>query len=255
MSLPSLIGMVHLLPLPGSPGFGGDLGTVVERAVTEASILAEAGFDGVIVENFGDAPFHKNRVPPVTVAAMTRAVHEVRRWVEVVGVNVLRNDALAAVAIAAATGARFIRVNVLAGAMFTDQGMIEGEADAVARAVRELAPSLVVAADVLVKHAVGPPGLSLEQAALDTWERGGAGALIVSGSGTGRPVDLDELRRVRKTVPEATLLAGSGVTAATIASILELADGVIVGSSLKKDGDPANPVDHDLARSLVKAAR
>ena len=101
------IGMVHLLPLPGSPRYGGDLGPVLDRALRDARTLAEGGADGLIVENFGDVPFHKY-VEAHTVAAMTLAVSEVVRAVEIpVGVNVLRNDAKAALAIAAVTGARF----------------------------------------------------------------------------------------------------------------------------------------------------
>src|SRR5690606_33308017 len=110
--------MVHLLPLPGAPRWGGRLEDVLARARADAEALEAAGFDGVIVENFLDAPFHPGRVPPLTVAAMTRAVSDVRAAVSVpVGVNVLRNEAEAALAVCAATEAAFLRVNVHVGAM------------------------------------------------------------------------------------------------------------------------------------------
>ena len=247
--------MVHLGPLPGSPRFGGDLEAVLARAVADARALEQAGFDQVFVENFGDAPFFAEDVPKVTVAAMTRAVAAVCAATTLpVGVNVLRNDALAAMAVAAATGASSIRVNVLTGTMFTDQGTIRGRAAEVARARQALAPTVEVLADVFVKHASPPPGATIEDAARDTFERGGADGLIVSGAATGSPADPAMLLRVRKAVPAAKLLIGSGVTAATVAGLLEVADGVIVGTATKVDGDADNPVDPDRAAALVAAA-
>src|SRR5437764_8017935 len=126
---PAIVGMVHLLPLPGSPRWAGSLEEVLRRAVEDARALAEGGVDGVMVENFGDTPFYPEQVPPETVAAMTRAARAVVEAVGVpVGVNVLRNDAAAALGIAVAVGARFIRVNVHTGAMWTDQGLLQGRA-------------------------------------------------------------------------------------------------------------------------------
>lgn len=251
-----LVGMVHLGALPGASHFGGDFEAVLAAAVADARALAAAGFDAFLVENFGDAPFFPDDVPKVTVAALTRAVTEVRRAVPLpVGVNVLRNDALAAVAVAAATGAAFIRVNVLSGSMTTDQGVIFGKAAEVARLRRSLGTSVLVLADVFVKHAVPPEGLTLERAAADTWERAGADGLIVTGPGTGHPASLDALARVKAAAPGAPLYVGSGVTPETAADVLALADGVIVGTSVKRDGVTTAPVDPDRARALVAAAR
>ncbi len=255
MSLPSLIGMVHLPPLPGSPGFDGDLDSVIAFSLRDAQILKEAGFPALMIENFGDAPFYPDRVPPVTVAAMTRAVATIAEATGLpVGVNVLRNDALAALAVAAVTGATMIRINVLTGLMNTDQGPIIGRAAEVARERRGLCPNVAILADVFVKHATPPSGLTIEQAGLDTWERGGADALIVSGTGTGAAPDLDEAARLRKAVPEAMILVGSGASPATLAALAEVADGAIVGSSLKAGGRVSDQVDADRARELVRAA-
>src|SRR5438309_896357 len=121
-----IIGMIHLWALPGSPRFGGDLDSVLRAAVADARTLADGGMDGLIVENFFDAPFLKSRVPPVTVAAMTRAMAAVREAVTLpIGVNVLRNDVVAALSIASVCGAAFVRCNVYVGAAVTDQGIIE----------------------------------------------------------------------------------------------------------------------------------
>ena len=253
MTVPRLVGMIHLAPLPGSSRFAGDLQKVLKRAVQDADSLEGAGFDALMIENFGDAPFHTSRVPTVTVAAMTAAVDAIAGEISIpFGVNVLRNDGRAAVAIAAATGASFVRINILTGIMITDQGTIEGEAAQIALDKRALAPDLDVFADVFVKHAVPPPGLTIEQAARDTWERGGAGALVVSGSGTGVPVDRAVIAAVRAATPAAPLLIGSGATASTVAGLLETADGVIVGSALKDHID--DPIDPVRARAFVEAA-
>jgi uncharacterized protein len=248
--------MVHLLPLPGAPAWGGSMAAVLERAEADAAALAAGGVDALLVENYGDLPFHPRRVPPETVAALTAAVTAVRRVATLpVGVNVLRNDARSALAIAAATGASFIRVNVHTGGMVTDQGWIEGRAAATLRARRRLAPDTAILADVLVKHATPPPGLDLRRAALDAWERGLADALVVSGAATGEPADLDRVRQLRDLLPDAPVVVGSGVTPATARDTLALAHAAIVGSALQEEGRAGHPVDPERVRRLVDAAR
>ncbi len=255
MRLPQLIGMVHLGPLPGS-AHPADLDSVLERAAADASVLAETGYDAIMVENFGDAPFYKDDVPKITVAAMTSAVITVANAARLpVGVNVLRNDALAALAVAAAAGAAFIRVNVLSGTMYTDQGIIEGQAAAVARARQSFAPGVAIMADCFVKHAAAPPGVTFEQALVDLWERSGADAVVVSGSGTGRAPDASHVAEARDVLgPDAPIFLGSGVDAANAASLLAAATGAIIGSSLKV-GRAADPIDRDLAAKVALAAR
>jgi len=248
-----LIGMVHLGPLPGAPDYRGDLRSVIDAAAADAAILADAGFDALLVENLGDAPFVADDVSKITVAAMTRAVEALVETGLPVGVNVLRNDALAALAIASATGASFIRVNVLSGMMFTDQGPIVGKADEVARLRAEHCPDVAVIADVFVKHATPPGGLTLVEATHDLSERSGADAVIVSGTATGAAADLDELAIVADNT-HLPVYVGSGVTADSVAETLKIADGVIVGTALKPDGRVGEPVDADLAGKLVAAA-
>jgi len=254
--IPRLIGMVHLGPLPGSPCFKGDMPAILAAATSDAAELTAAGFDGIMVENFGDAPFFADDVPKITVAAMTRAVAAISDATDLpIGVNVLRNDALAAMAIASVTGAAFIRVNVLSGTMSTDQGVITGRAAELARLRSAIAPGVAVAADVFVKHAAPPQGLSIAQAALDTFERAGADALIVSGSGTGAGTSPDTIAAVKEAVPGAPVFIGSGVDATTAAALLALADGAIVGTSIKVDGKTTAPVDPERVRALVAAAQ
>ena len=254
--IPRLIGMVHLGALPGAPEFAGDLDAVLEAAISDALTLERAGFDGLMVENFGDAPFFADDVPGVTVASMTRAVAAISAAVQLpIGVNVLRNDGVAALAVAAATGAQFIRVNVLSGTMWTDQGPIVGRAAEVSRLRRSIAPHVSIMADVFVKHATPPPGLTLELATRDLADRGSADAIVVSGTGTGRPPSMTKLREVRTAAGATPIYLGSGVTTGTVARFLTVADGVIAGTAIKQRGVTTNPVAAKRAADFVKAAR
>ena len=251
-----LIGVIHLRPLPGAPRWRGDFGSVVESAIADARAYERGGAHAIIVENFGDVPFTKGRVGPETVAVMSAVALVVRANVRLpLGFNVLRNDAEAALALCAACGGDFIRVNVHSGAMLTDQGLIEGDAYHTLRYRERIAPGAAILADVHVKHAVPLGDWSLEDAAHDTLDRGLADALIVSGAGTGQAAKLADVERVRVACPQAKLLLGSGVDVGNVKSYLRFADGVIVGSSLKRDGKLANPVDPKRVAALVKAMR
>ena len=257
----ALLGMVHLGPLPGSPRFAGSLDNVVAAALTDARVLEECGLDGLVVENFGDTPFHAERVPPETIAAMAIAVSALRAAVHFpIGVNVLRNDARAALGLCAATGASFLRVNVHVGASATDQGVIEGRAAETLRERARLwagfaAPAPLLFADVDVKHARPLGETDLGRLAEDTYERGGADVLLVTGSGTGKEASFDDARRVREGAPEAPVLIASGITDRTVGRALREAHGAIVGTWLKRDGRVGNPVDPARVRALVAAAR
>jgi len=249
-----LIGVVHLLPLPGSPRWGGRIQRVIERATRDADAYQRGGADAVIIENFGDLPFTKGSVAPETVAAMAAVGHEVRKVLKIpIGFNVLRNDAHAALALCAACRGDFIRVNVHVGAMLTDQGLIEGDAYGTLRLREQLAPDVQILADVHVKHAVALGEWRLENAARDTLERGLADALIVSGEGTGWTTDIDDVKRVRESCPKATILLGSGVSVENIRSFLPHVNGAIVGTSLKAGGKVDNPVDTKRVQTLGTA--
>lgn len=253
---PLLIGMVHLPPLPGSAAWtAGNLEPVIAHALADARMLVDAGFAALMVENFGDAPFAAEQVGPETVAAMAVVVREVRRTTgAAVGVNCLRNDARSALGIAAATGAEFIRVNVHTGLAATDQGMITGRANETLRVRAGLCPQVRILADVHVKHAVPVNQPDIALAAEETAYRGRADGLIVSGATTGRAVDRDALARVKKAVPDKPLLVGSGATADSIRELLSVADGAIVGSSLKPGGDISAAIDAKLVKAFIHAA-
>ena len=247
-----LIGVVHLLPLPGSPRWNGNLKAVLNRAKMEAGILQDGGAHGIIVENFGDAPFKTGRVEPETVAAMALAVEHVRGSISVpVGINMLRNDAISALAVAVVTGAEFIRVNVHYGVMATDEGLVEGEAYETTRRRRSLNADVQILADVLVKHAAPVGQSDIGLVAQETTRRALADGLIVSGQATGQPTNSFDVSVVRRSVPDGFVLVGSGINDSNVSRIMEHADGAIVGTSIKREGIVANPVDPERVRRLA----
>lgn len=250
-----VIGVIHLLPLPGSCQWAGDLEEVFARAEQEAVALSSGGVDAIIVENFFDAPFAKGRVDVSTACALTLAVKRIMSVTDLpIGVNVLRNDALTALAVAVSSGAKFIRVNILSGAMLTDQGIIESAARELHMYRRELMArdSVKVFADVMVKHAYPlAMGYDIAQVAKDTVKRSLADAVIVSGVATGDAPSQEDIENVRKAVSSTPILIGSGSTQENVKSLLGAADGIIVASSLKRQGVLENPVDVERVRSLL----
>jgi membrane complex biogenesis BtpA family protein len=234
-----VIGMLHLAALPGSPLYGGSLSTIREAVLRDAQLLAEGGVNGLMIENFGDTPFFPGRVPAHVVAHMTAIAAQVRQAVPdlPLGINVLRNDGLSALAIAHAVGADYIRVNVLCGARVADQGLLQGIAHDLLRLRAELnADAIRIFADVDVKHSASLAERPIADDVDDTLHRGMADALIVSGAGTGKPTDPEKVKRVKAAAKHAAVFLGSGVTPQTLPSLLPHADGFIIGTYFKTDG-------------------
>lgn len=249
-----VIGMLHVPPLPGAPANRDPLPAIAERVLRDAAALAEGGVHGLMVENFGDAPFYPARVPAHTIAQMTRIAALVRERLDLpLGINMLRNDGRGALAVAHAVGAQFIRVNVLSGARVADQGILHGMAHTLLRErVALQATEIRILADVNVKHSAAlGAGRPLDGEVADLCARGGADALIVSGPRTGQPIDLDELRVVRSAAGRTPVLVGSGVTPDNVAALLPHCDALIVGSALKRDGRAAQPVDRARVTALL----
>ncbi len=251
----AIIGMVHLDPLPGSPR-GNPIEHTIDTAKRDVTRLKGGGVDGLMIENFGDAPFYSDTVPKHVVAAMTRIVTELQSTTSLpMGVNVLRNDAQGAISVAAATGIEFIRVNVHVGARVTDQGIIEGTAHETLRLRDKLGTETAILADVDVKHSVPVTEFSLHEQISNVITRGLADGVIVSGAGTGDPVDGDLLTRVETILgdinPEVPLIVGSGVSSDTVPEVFEHADAAIIGSALKQNGDPTKPVSADRVRQVT----
>jgi membrane complex biogenesis BtpA family protein len=253
-----LVGVIHLPALPGSPRGTLSAAECARLAASDARVLADAGYDAIIVENFGDAPFFATKVPPVTVAAMTACALAVRAAASHVplGINVLRNDGESALSIAVCTQATFVRINVLTGARVTDQGIVEGDAAGTLRLRRALlAESVAIWADVDVKHSspLGAPR-PLVQEVEDLTKRGMADVVLVTGEGTGKGVDLEKLGAVKRASGKPVLVA-SGATLSSLSALAAASDGVVVGSALRQGGIPGGSIDASLASEFAKAFR
>ena len=247
-------GVVHLKSLPGSSGNYLTLDEIIELAQEDVNSLVFGGVDGLIIENFGDIPFTKDDVSKRTIASFTKVVENIEYDRDVkVGINVLRNDGIAALSIAEATNADFVRINVLNNVMmYTDQGIIEGKAHEIAEFKNTLNKEIDIYADVFVKHAVPPEGSKIENHTEELIERAGADVVIVTGDGTGHQIDIEDLSKVRDIVPQGRLAIGSGVNEENIDDYVGLADILIVGTSFKVDQDVSKRVDQRSVEQLIQ---
>lgn len=249
----ALIGMLHLYPLPGSPLYE-NLNKVIEAALKDLKSLEEGGVDGILIENFNDVPFYKDNVPKETVASMTRVSTEVMKKTSLpIGINVLRNDSIASLAIAQSCNCKFIRANILTDAYVTDQGIIEGNAYQLFRYRRHLnAENISIWADVHSKHASPLSTRRIDLAIQDAVERGLADAIIITGERTGSSPNPAEIKIAKK---YSRVVVGSGVQPNNAKLLLKYADAAIVGTYLKKDGNVRNEVDANRVRKLVEAIK
>lgn len=240
-----VIGMLHLSSLPGSPRYAGSISSIRDSLLRDAEALADGGVHGLMMENFGDVPFYPGRVPVHVAAHMTALAGEVRKRFDLpLGINVLRNDGLTALAVAHAAGASFIRVNVLCGARVTDQGLIQGIAhDLLRENWDNESRKIQIFADVDVKHSAPLSPRPLSDEVDDTIHRGLASALIVSGAGTGKPTDPEKVKTVKSAAANTPVFIGSGITTQSLPAFLNHTDGFIVGTAFKQDGLASNPVD------------
>lgn len=247
-----VIGMVHCLPLPGTAGYGGNLEQVYAQAVQDAKTLEDAGVDAVIVENMGDGPFGicLDTVQRVT---LTVAAQKVREAVSLpVGIDAAFCDYEASLAIAVAVGAAFVRIPVFVDTVEFYGGIITPCARNCMLYRRQLgAEHVMVLADIQVKHTnMLLPHVTMEQSAKNAAECG-ADAIIVTGSSIGTETPIEMISRVKQ-VTSLPVIAGSGVNADNIARQLDIADGAVIGSSLKEGGVLSNPISAPLVRKVLE---
>jgi membrane complex biogenesis BtpA family protein len=251
--------MVHVGALPGTPRHEAPVAHLASVAAEEARVLIEAGFDAVIIENMHDRPYvHGDRLGPEIVAGMTRVGTEVASAIQSpIGVQILSGGNRHALAVAQSIGGSFIRCENFVYAHVADEGLLaEAEAGALLRERRRLGAEYIgVWTDIKKKHASHAltADIGIEDAA-HAAAFFGADGLIVTGAWTGRPADPGEARRAKE-ASGLPVLIGSGVTPENVAAMLDAADGVIVGSSIKHDGRWSNPVDPRRAEQLVRAAK
>jgi membrane complex biogenesis BtpA family protein len=251
-----VIGVVHCLPLPGSPDYdGAPVGDLIARALDDARAYVEAGCDGLIVENHGDIPFLKpGDISPETPAMLAVIADRVRAATEVpLGINVLANAVHHALAIAKAAGAAFVRVNQWANAYVANEGLIEGEA---ARALRYRsmlhARDVRIFADAHVKHGAHAivADRPLAELVRDV-EFFHADAVIATGQRTSDAATTEEIDAFRAAT-SLPVLVGSGITETNVETILPRVDGIIIASALKQGGVWWNPVDRGRANSFIR---
>lgn len=252
---PLLVGVVHLLPLPGSPGWRGSMSEILDQADREAAIYRESGLSAIIVENMHDVPYLRGHVHPETTAAMAVAAAQVKRRAQdiPVGVQLLAGANREALGVAIAANLDFIRVEAYAYAHVADEGILEaccGELTRVRAALGR--QDIEILADVQKKHAAHAltSDLDLVDLAVGT-EFCRADGLIVTGATTGAPPPPDDVSRVRAAT-RLPVLIGSGITPDNVADF-QAADGFIVGSFFKQGGRWTNPVDRERVRALVDA--
>jgi uncharacterized protein len=248
----ALVGMIHLPPLPGSIGYQGQpFDQIVEQALRDARVLHESGFHAAIVQNTHDVPFTAT-APLETVAFLSAIGWALRREVDLpLGVNVLKNDAESALAIAAAIGAIFVRLKVYVGAMLGAEGVLEPAAPVALRTRQRLGTTTEIWADVFDRTSVPLVPQPLEQVAEWAVKFGGAAALIVTGASWSETLQM--VATARRGAPDTPIAIGGGVTQANVAEALAHADLAIVGSALEEHPF-TGPLSAAKARTLAAAA-
>ena len=249
----TVIGMVHCLPLPGMANFDGNYEKIITQAVEDAITLEKAGVNAVLVENMGDTPF-SDKLENAQIVALTAAAQAVKSAVSLpVGIDAAFNDCVTSLSIAGIIGASFVRIPVFVDTVIFSNGIINPCARQCMNYRKAMGLEHVqVLADVQVKHAhMLLPTISLEQSAQEAVANGADG-IIVTGSVIGAETPLEMITRVKK-VASVPVLAGSGVKASNIREQFQIADGAIIGSSMKKGGILTNPIDYALVREVVEA--
>ena len=246
----AIIGMVHLLPLPGSPAYGGNLEAIWQRAKEDLSRLTQGGVSAAIVENFSDIPYTTD-LCPTAVNAMAILLDRLQQEARIpLGVNVHYNCTDSEWDLAYLTDCAFLRVEAFVENRVGPQGISWASAPTLLRRKATLPCDAMIFADINVKHTFPmvdqPISFSIESA-----KESGADAIIITGMKTGNIPKLSDVREARKSAGELPILIGSGISESTISDYLTVADGVIVGSSIKEDGNVWNPVDVTRVRSLM----
>ena len=254
----AMVGMVHVAALPGTPLASQSVAAIVKAAVREAEVLVEAGFDAVMIENMHDRPYLRQAVGPEITAAMSAVLDAISRAVNVpLGVQILAGANREALAVALAGGASFIRAENFVFAHVADEGLMPtADAGQLLRYRREIGAEHVrIFVDVKKKHAAH--ALTADVSLADTAEAAaffGADGLIVTGSATGKPASIADVRQVRAAVT-LPVAVGSGLTPSNLADFWDPADIFIVGSYYKRDGQWHQPPDPDRLAVLMRAVR
>jgi membrane complex biogenesis BtpA family protein len=248
----TIIGMIHVDPLPGTPGYQANMADLIAKAKAEARIYSQAGIDMLAIENMHDVPFDRN-VGPEIVAAMAVIGYEVKNVTGLrCGIQILAAANEAALGAALAAGLDFVRVEGFVFGHMADEGFIDGCAAKVMRYRRQIgADNVLVLTDIKKKHSA-----HAITADVDIVETAHAAefflsdGVIVTGAATGAEASLEELRQVKGSVGLPVLI-GSGITLENVGAYLAVADALIVGSHFKQNGQWANTVDAERVHTFM----
>lgn len=254
-----LIGNVHLPPLPGTPRYrGSPVSDLIDIALSDVQAYEAGGMDGLMLENHGDVPFLKpQKIGPEVIGSMSAIVQAVsERTALPFGINLLANHAVGAIAIAHATGARFVRVNQWVNGYVANEGYLDGLSGEALRFRRKIGgEDIAIFADVHVKHGshavTSDRGVTELARDIEFFE---ADVAIATGNRTGDTIPAEEIDEIRAgtTLP---VIAGSGITVENAPELIKLLDGAVVGSSLKSTGHWSGPVDRGKVEELVESLR
>ncbi len=251
-----VIGMVHLGALPGTPLFDAASGLdgLIAAARADLGALQSAGFDAVMFGNENDRPYEFD-VDTASTATMAYVIGRLRDDITVpFGVNVLW-DPQSTIALAAATGAAFVR-EIFTGTYASDMGPWTPDAGAAMRYRDRLGRSdLAMLYNVSAEFADSLDRRPLADRARSAVFSSIPDAVLVSGQITGEAAAMSDLEAVKAVLPDTPVLANTGVKHDTIADVLRVANGCVVGSALKEDGDTWNAIDSDRAADFMARAR
>ena len=246
-----IIGTIHLQALPGSVHHSQPIQDLISSAKEETKTLVKAGIDGILIENYGDYPYVRTENPSETTAAMTLITSTLKNMFQVpIGINILRNSCTQAMSVASVCEIDFIRCNIFTSAYVTDQGIIQGEARKVLLKRKKLNSNVLVFADIFCKHASPISNRGLLEEAQDAIFRGSADAIIITGHRTGVPPRKEDLIKLKEQ-NLGPILIGSGLTTENYNELMQFADGAIVGSYFKRNGDISQSVDFERVSSLL----
>lgn len=249
----TIIGMVHVAALPGTPRNSENIAEIVSEALRDALLLAEGGVDAIMIENMHDRPYLNRISGPEIVSAMTAVAVELRRNIRLpLGIQILAGANKAALAVALAAGFDFIRAEGFVFGHLADEGWMDSDAGELLRFRKQIgAEHIKIFTDIKKKHS--SHAVSADVSIAETAKAAEfflSDGVIVTGAATGEKASVDEVKEVKQAV-KVPVIIGSGIDAGNIHEYLDFADAFIVGSSLKIDGNWENPVDPERVRNLM----
>ncbi len=253
----SIIGMIHVPALPGTPGYGGSVQAIIDQVMEEQEIYLRAGIDALMIENMHDIPYLHRKVGPEITALMAVIAKGLKdATVLPCGIQILAGANEEALAAAQAGGLDFIRAEGFVFAHVADEGLMESDAGTLLRYRKAIdAAGIAVFTDLKKKHS--SHAITQDVDLLETAEAAAffrSDALIITGTSTGKPAKLEDFQKLREKI-KLPLLAGSGVNLENAENYFPVCDALIVGSWFKKEGYWENDLEYDRVAAFMSMVR